>query len=295
LPVQIYPNCDGDDKDGNYTLHIGWTYGYEIKDSYELSIAEISKDVCVGKKKSKTTNKKFIYELVSKPDDIKNGERFDIEVKITNNANTATNIEIWSYVYKGNKAYSGDREENKKTLTVYAMDSSIVKLSNMITEAKPGSYKIKVRIKKDDLKTFKEITEVIEVVDEEEEKGLVLWNDNREIYSLLGSLGLVESDNEAYEKALERYQALAGDDSLCNFNMHLFTEDEKFLETALEKYPSYAPAIAKKAANLMLEDTREAKFLFALASQCYANSTVLDLDSFYRNFKEPLERLFQKV
>ena len=51
LPVQIYPNCDEDYSDGDYTLYIGWTYGYDVKTSYDFPIEGISKEVCVGKKK----------------------------------------------------------------------------------------------------------------------------------------------------------------------------------------------------------------------------------------------------
>ena len=175
LPVQIYPNCDEDYDEGNYTLYIGWTSGYEVIASYNLYIEGISKDVCVGKTKKQEAVKKFVYELVSKPDEIEVGKRFDIEVELTNNDNVANEIEIWSYVYRGNKAYSGDREENKKSLTVHAKESEIIKLSNIVPEAEPGSYKLKVRIRKDDQKTFKEITEVVEIIgnDAEEEKCIV--------------------------------------------------------------------------------------------------------------------------
>tara|TARA_Y100000310_G_scaffold332444_1_gene408037 strand:+ start:13062 stop:15287 length:2226 start_codon:yes stop_codon:yes gene_type:complete len=169
LPVQIYPNCDENYEDGNYTLKIGWTSGYKVKDSYNFSIRGISNDVCVGKEKPKEEKaKRFVYELVSAPDKILAGKEFKAEVKLVNNENRLHNITIWSYVYRGPKCYSGIREENKKELILPRNGEVIETLKNKVKEAEPGDYKLRIMIIKDVQKTPYIITGDISIVSPDE-------------------------------------------------------------------------------------------------------------------------------
>tara|TARA_Y100000310_G_scaffold118295_1_gene117158 strand:+ start:9289 stop:11532 length:2244 start_codon:yes stop_codon:yes gene_type:complete len=165
LPVQIYPNCNENYEDGNYTLNIGWTSGYEIKDSYKFNIKGISNDVCVGENRPKQESaKKFIYELVSAPKEIEIGKEFETKVKLTNNDNKLHKIEIWSYIYRGSKSYSGEREENKKLLTIPKNNEIIETLKNKVKAAKPGDYKLRIMIIKDNQKTPYILTEDISII-----------------------------------------------------------------------------------------------------------------------------------
>tara|TARA_Y100000310_G_scaffold302730_1_gene340435 strand:- start:1111 stop:2997 length:1887 start_codon:yes stop_codon:yes gene_type:complete len=171
LPVQLYPNCDENYEDGNYTLNIGWTSGYEIKDSYNFNIKGISKDLCIAYKEIEQEKlKKFVYELASAPDKVLAGEEFKVKVKLTNNDNDVHEIQMWSYIYRGPKSYSGEREENKKELTIPRNNELIETLKNKVKEAKPGDYKLRIMIIKDNQKTPYIITRDISIVSPSVEK-----------------------------------------------------------------------------------------------------------------------------
>ena len=170
MPTQIYPNCDENYEDGNYTLNIGWTSGYEIKDSYKFNIKGISNDVCVGENRPKQESaKRFIYALLSSPKEIEPNKKFETKVKLTNNDNKMHKIEIWSYVYRGSKSYSGEREENKKLLTIPKNNEIIETLKNEVKAAKPGDYKLRIMIIKDNQKTPYILTEDISIIDSSKE------------------------------------------------------------------------------------------------------------------------------
>ncbi|MBS3135251.1 hypothetical protein J4406_02695 [Candidatus Woesearchaeota archaeon] len=124
------------------------------------------------------------------------------------------------------------------------------------------------------------------------QKGLELWKNNSQLYSLLIRNELLTLDDKIYEEALRDYDRTRRNDSLHSFDLFCFTGDKRFLEETLRRYPSHAQAIAADA-NLS-QDSNEARFGFALASQCYANSAILDLGNFYTMYAERLAQLFGK-
>ena len=67
-------------------------------------------------------------------------------------------------MYRGSKSYSGEREENKIEVEVPAHSERNVKLYNTVSDAEPGDYKLKTKIKQVNQKTAKEITKDIKVV-----------------------------------------------------------------------------------------------------------------------------------
>lgn len=107
---------------------------------------------------------KLEYSIISMPQDIISGEEFETVVEMENEGEEHS-IEIWSYVYRGNKCYSGEREENKQAFVIYDDDSVTISLRNT-AYAEPGNYKLKVKIRKDELKTPYELTESITVAGE---------------------------------------------------------------------------------------------------------------------------------
>ena len=123
-------------------------------------------------------------------------------------------------------------------------------------------------------------------------RGLELWRGNRQLFSVIAGLSTDAFDDESYESAVRNFQRLDGEDSLTNLQRYYFTEDPAFLEKALSQYPSFAEAITARARNLVRENSQEAKFLFSVASQLYANSQHLDLGSFYVANADELSRLF---
>jgi hypothetical protein len=168
LPIQLYPNCNKRYKDGSHTVHIGWTSSLESLTSYTFNIEDISVDVCKDKEDKKENKKSFIYELKEFPKEIFPNKRFNLTVFIENNEKNAEEIELYSYVYRASKCYSGDREENKESFKLYPGESKEVCLENIIEDAKEGDYKLKVRIKKGEQKTYKELTNHITVTKEKD-------------------------------------------------------------------------------------------------------------------------------
>ncbi|MBW2996509.1 lamin tail domain-containing protein [Candidatus Woesearchaeota archaeon] len=167
VPIQLYPNCNEKYDDGDYDVFIGWTSEDHAEDSFPLEVEDITNSLCeiVKVEKSSISSKKFDYWISLKPDEVDSGDGFEIGVELENNDDEDYDIKIWSYVYRGNTCYSGGREDNKRSFVLEEGSSQTVKLKNTVI-AEPGDYNIKVKIIKNDLKTPKEITETLRVIEE---------------------------------------------------------------------------------------------------------------------------------
>jgi len=170
IPLQLKSNCDDKYPNKEYNIIVE---AFDIKEEQQIQIEGKDTSLC-----SKTTasssdsskNSKILYSLVEMPNRIMPNSEFLIEVKIINNDKKAHEFSIWSYVYRGSKSYSGDREFNKKFVEIPEESSLIIPLNTKILDAEPGVYKLKVKIKKDNQKTENEITRTIEVASPEFEK-----------------------------------------------------------------------------------------------------------------------------
>jgi len=89
------------------------------------------------------------------------GVPFSSEIRLTNSGDSDLKVDVWSYVYRGSKSYSGDREANRKTITIPANTLHIQKMRNIVSDADPGEYKFKVKLKRADQKTVRELTDSI--------------------------------------------------------------------------------------------------------------------------------------
>ena len=131
---------------------------------------------CVYEEKNETrTPKKTELEFADLPKEITTGENFNVKVLIKNNDDEKHEFEIYSYIYRSSKCYSESRDDNKRTVEIDAFDSKIVELEDNIINAEDGEYKIKAKLKQDNLKTEKEIKEKIkikniEIIEKKEEK-----------------------------------------------------------------------------------------------------------------------------
>jgi hypothetical protein len=70
-------------------------------------------------------------------------------------------FDVWSYVYNGPKCYScanDDREENKKSVTIWPGSSEEIELQDIMDAAESSEYKLKIKVLQQDLKTPKEFT-----------------------------------------------------------------------------------------------------------------------------------------
>jgi hypothetical protein len=158
LPLQINPNCESTYPNKEYILELE---GLDSQDTRSIMVEGITEELCekVYVQKSTTlAQKSFTYELLYLPEKIKEGEKFGSKLKITNNEDNNATVDVSSYVYRGSKAYSGDREENKKTYEIRSKSTKTVELTNKVEEAVQGLYNYKIKIIKNKQKTPYEIT-----------------------------------------------------------------------------------------------------------------------------------------
>lgn len=101
----------------------------------------------------------YNYSIISFPSEL--AENFIVQIKIINNEEE-TNFESWSYVYSGSICYSIEgREGNKINTTIQKYETKIVELNNQVNLSEIDmnkSYKLKIKILRESLKTPKEFT-----------------------------------------------------------------------------------------------------------------------------------------
>ena len=209
VPVQLKPNCNEEYDDGDYKIFIGWTSESSSHDSFPLEVEEITNSLCKTiKVEKKASSGKFSYEIIEMPLEINVGKKFNLMVRLDNNDEVDIPIKIWSYVFRGPKSYSGDREENKKEFVLKKRSSDIVDLSNIIPEADPGDYRLKVVINKDNQKTNKEITEDIKIVSSNLENKLFIDSELGERGNKI-TQNVVKTTGIVYESTTEKTKKLA--------------------------------------------------------------------------------------
>ncbi len=162
LPIQINSNCDEYYDDDDYSLEV---FGLDAEDETEIEISGINKKLCqyVDRPVAEIAQKRFEYEILEIPPNIKSGEQFFVSVLLKNNYDRDLPIKIWSYVYRGSKSYSGERDANMKEFMLPAGGEMVVELSNVF-EGKSGQYKHKVLINKDNQKTNQQLVSTLNAV-----------------------------------------------------------------------------------------------------------------------------------
>lgn len=206
IPIQIDPNCNEKIKDDFYTIRAS---GLDAETEEEVEIEDIEGSLCetILIKDKKLNLRNFQYELIEMPSEIIVGEKFDIKLRLDNNEDSDIPIKIWSYIYRGPKSYSGEREENKKEFVLKKKSSDIVELSNIVTEANSGDYRMKVLINKNSQKTNNEITENIKINNKIEknkeflDSKLIISEENKITQNVIRNSGVVyESSSEKSKK-----------------------------------------------------------------------------------------------
>ncbi|MBD3313556.1 hypothetical protein GF345_03870 [Candidatus Woesearchaeota archaeon] len=168
IPVQIKNNCDDDLSDGSYTLV---AEGFDLRDTQEVRIEGITSSLCPVSSLTGTRDpgKKISYEIIDYEEEIIPGQEFSTELRITSD-DDSHDFSIWSYAYRGSKCYSGEREGNKVAVHLGPGQTEDVELENVVEEADPGDYRLKIKILKDDLKTPVEFTKDISIAEPEKEE-----------------------------------------------------------------------------------------------------------------------------
>ena len=167
VPLQIYPNCDGNYKDGDYDIITG---GLDEEDRLEIEVEGITNPICGAKASEKKQEaKKFGWNITSIPNDAFIGDNFPISVKIVSDEKEHI-ISLWSYVYKGSKVYSGSKDANKKIISLQRTEEIIATLNTPVKNAPSGEYSVKVVLNKDSQKTNSEIKRAIILKEKESKK-----------------------------------------------------------------------------------------------------------------------------
>jgi hypothetical protein len=190
IPVQIDPNCGYEFEDGDYNLIIE---GIDAKATKKINIDGLSSDYCTTEviykyieQDGNSGNTDDEFKLIDFPEEIKENDDLNFKLKLTNKYNSPHNFSVWSYVYRGSKSYSGNRESNKQKIKLAPKESKTISLNNQLPNTPPGDYKLKIKINKDNQKTNKEITKEIKITPhKKEETTQPLLNKREEIKNSL--------------------------------------------------------------------------------------------------------------
>lgn len=214
LPVFIYPNCNEKYEDGDYYAKIGWTSLSKEEDSFRIKLKGINEDNCdkmyVEKKPRAGT---LDQNLLEAPGAIESNKQFTVKVELTNNDGSDHMVDLYSYVYRGSKSYSGERDSNKKSILVKTGETKEAELESIVNGAEPGDYSLKIKVKRDDQKTEKEITQPIKVLEKginqenigQKEEKIELKETQGKDYTLLES---TKQPEIIYESTSERAKKL---------------------------------------------------------------------------------------
>ncbi len=139
LPIKLPEDCD-DSKSAYFIVAEGLDTLTEKK-------IEIGCLISSHSKKAKKERGKISYEIAELPFTVYLNKSFDVKLKIKNSYDEEVDLEVWSYVYRGPKRYSSEKE-NLVYVTIDAEDDATLSLPNVVSEAEQGDYKFKVKIRK---------------------------------------------------------------------------------------------------------------------------------------------------
>lgn len=151
IPVQLKFNCDDKFDAGSYTLSVK---GLGTETSSRVKVEENRKNPCPENAETqKPVTSTPLVALKKVPSSIPANGSIPISVAITNPGDEGHLIRIWSYVNRGSKSYSGDREGNVQEMVISPNSNETVTLTNSIADADAGIYSLMVKYEKDGQKT----------------------------------------------------------------------------------------------------------------------------------------------
>lgn len=164
VPVQLKPDCDFKYGDGDY-FFVADGLDNLVEQSFKIEgitsiLCKESSESCNSPTSSSKKNSEYFVDSI--PEKIESGEPFTVSVRIDNNFDEEYDFELIGYVYRGSKQYS---DELIKEVTVPRRTSMIVKLRNIVEDVESGEYKYKVKIKREGLKTYKNLNSDIFIED----------------------------------------------------------------------------------------------------------------------------------
>lgn len=148
--------------------------GLDLEVSQEIEIRGTVPGVCPkGSSTTKKASQKFLAEFIDAPTELEVGSSETLTITITNDGKSRK-VDVWAYAYRGSQALSGEREANKKTLSLKSNEIKKIILPLEIAEdINTGSAKIKAVIQKHDRKTPQEVIVPVEILGVESAQLLV--------------------------------------------------------------------------------------------------------------------------
>jgi hypothetical protein len=175
LPLQLEPNCNNKISDGRATLVLE---AFDLRVEQEFDIKDVDDQICKDyldyiKDEEKKINKNSFFTIVNLSDSVNSGDVVKLTLQLINE-DQPHQYQVWSYIYRGSKCYSClDGSLGKESnLQVVSMKDNEVQLIDFLLKVDPdideGEYKVKIKVKKDQQKTNKEITKPIYIKEKEE-------------------------------------------------------------------------------------------------------------------------------
>lgn len=160
IPIFLVRNCNNKYDDGDYQIIVE---GLGVSDTTKIRVeGKISANCEASVDKSSdditTTVRKGTLVYHQKPVfNFSLCQDFEYTVTIENNNAYQNTYQIYGYIYRGSKSYSGDRLANALNITIDSFDKQEVRLKNYLN-ATSGEYKLKVRVIEEGRKTPYELT-----------------------------------------------------------------------------------------------------------------------------------------
>ena len=164
-PIFIPENCDSGFESGKGRVVIS---GFDVNVYEELEIRETP--LC----KNSTSARKslFEYELMEFPEEV-DGDEFKSQVKLKNNDDESLKVDVWGYVYSGNKQYVSSEKENLQSIELNPEEEKIIELNTkMVNLENEKDYRFKIKVLKDGRVTPYDITKEIAFKSENVKKPL---------------------------------------------------------------------------------------------------------------------------
>ena len=172
VPIQIKPDCDNDFETDFYNLIVE---GLNQTTTQEIKVKKTLTNLCQieyieTETPEELTNQifqppisKFTYTIHSLPEIFYINKSFNITINFTNTETKKHNISVHSYIYQNSKCLSLTRIYNNYSFQLLPSQSKLITLEITNNNTQNQSYKLKVKIKKNNLKTYKEITTTLPI------------------------------------------------------------------------------------------------------------------------------------
>jgi hypothetical protein len=121
---------------------------------------------------------KLSFSVIKSENTVESGKPFKTRLLISNPTDQHLEIISWSYVYRSSKCYSGEREQNRKTINVPEFSNITFDLENTVN-APAGDFNLKIKFLRSDQKTPKEITLPITVTNNNQNSSQDDTEDNK--------------------------------------------------------------------------------------------------------------------